>query len=175
MADIELRSSRSGRRMASPRIDLTPMVDLGFLLLTFFMMTTTLSKPRAMDIQMPYTPSETHTEFYASSAITLIPARDHRIYYYEGAYDPSVTLNEIHTERALRALLQQKQQALMKRAEADERDLQVLIKPHVSGTVADIVALFDEMNILKVKYVAMVDIYPGEEQLVDRLLADKGQ
>src|ERR1700761_7944475 len=48
------KPGRRGRsRMPAPRIDLTAMVDLAFLLITFFIMTTTLAKPKAMDMAMP--------------------------------------------------------------------------------------------------------------------------
>ncbi len=56
MAEIQV-SGKHGRKAATPRIDFTPMVDLGFLLITFFMMTTTMSAPKAMDISMPYKPA----------------------------------------------------------------------------------------------------------------------
>jgi biopolymer transport protein ExbD len=142
------------------------MVDLGFLLITFFMMTTTMARPRAMTIQMPFTPSESTTAFYESSAITLMPAKDHRIFYYEGRYLPDIILKEVNTGEALRQLLQQKQKQLLQRAKPEERQLQVLIKADKTATTADIIKLFDEMAILGVQYYAMVDIYPEEAALI---------
>src|SRR3978361_636825 len=69
----------------STRIDLTPMVDLGFLLITFFIYTTTMAKPRTMEIRMPDTrPTDEPTAFSAESTITVIPVKDHRVIYYCG-------------------------------------------------------------------------------------------
>lgn len=171
MADIQINQKRNGRNHATPRIDLTPMVDLGFLLITFFMMTTTMREPKRMDIQMPFTPAPPScTAYYESSAITLLPAKDHKIFYYEGKFDPSMQLQLANNETELHKVLMQKQHALLSRKNPDERHLQVLIKSHATATVQDIVSLFDEMDIMKVKNVAMVDIYPSENEMVNNMI-----
>jgi biopolymer transport protein ExbD len=169
MAELLLKSNGSGRAHTVPRIDLTPMVDLGFLLITFFMMTTTMNKPKAMDIQMPYKgPEESTIAFFESSAITLIPASNHAIYYYEGIFKPGVPFKMVADAAALRTVIQNKEKELSKRVKPAERDLQVLIKSHPASTVNDIVALFDEMNISGVKYYAMVDINADESSVIDK-------
>jgi biopolymer transport protein ExbD len=78
---------KKGKKL-STRVDLTPMVDLGFLLITFFMYTTTMSKPKTMQINMPYKDDvvkpEEETKIKESTAMTILLSKDHRIYYYEG-------------------------------------------------------------------------------------------
>src|SRR5436190_371264 len=102
MAEMDTSSSgghkkgpgvKKGKKL-STRIDLTPMVDLGFLLITFFMFTTTLAKPKTMEINMPYKdpnkPVIDETKVKESCAITVLLSKDNRIYYYEGiGSDPS--------------------------------------------------------------------------------------
>ena len=71
----------------STRIDLTPMVDLGFLLITFFIFTTTMAKPKTMEINMPYKDDievKDPTEVKESTALTILLSKEHRVYYYEG-------------------------------------------------------------------------------------------
>src|ERR1051326_4563805 len=78
---------KKGKKL-STRIDLTPMVDLGFLLITFFMYTTTLAKPKTMEINMPYKDKnmteEQKSKVKESTALTILISRNHRIYTYEG-------------------------------------------------------------------------------------------
>lgn len=71
----------------STRIDFTPMVDLGFLLITFFMLTTTMSKPQTMEVNLPSKEKvnkEEQTKVAESSAITVILGENDKVYYYEG-------------------------------------------------------------------------------------------
>lgn len=81
----------------STRTDFTPMVDLGFLLITFFMLTTSMSKPQTMEIAMPSkekVSEEQKTTIKASKAVTIILGKDNKVFYYEGTreneMDPKV-------------------------------------------------------------------------------------
>lgn len=89
MAELESNESGARKRSAgsrkrkklSTRIDLTPMVDLGFLLITFFMYTTTLARPQVMEIQMPYKGDEINpTSIKRSVALTVLVSKNHRLY-----------------------------------------------------------------------------------------------
>lgn len=165
MAEIISKSGKGCK--SAPRIDLTPMVDLGFLLITFFIMTTTMAKPKALTIQMPYKGEEkSATTFYESSAITLIPAGPKSIYYYEGIFNPLVPFKKVNNIEALRHILQTKEKQLKLRPKVEERNLQVLIKPNDNANLDNIVALLDEMNILKIDYYAMVDLSKEEQKMI---------
>jgi biopolymer transport protein ExbD len=70
---------------------MTPMVDLAFLLLTFFMLTTTFSKPQAMEINMPVKDKvEDPPKIPGNQTLTLLLSDKNRIYYYMGADDPNL-------------------------------------------------------------------------------------
>ena len=77
----------------STRVDFTPMVDLGFLLITFFMLTTTMLKPQTMEISMPSkdkVKEEEQTKIKASKAITIILGRENKVYYYFGTRENNI-------------------------------------------------------------------------------------
>src|SRR6202000_3205928 len=76
---------KKGKKL-STRVDLTPMVDLGFLLITFFIFTTTMSRPKALNLHEPK--DGPPTEYAASHVITLILGKNDKVFYYEGE-DPS--------------------------------------------------------------------------------------
>jgi biopolymer transport protein ExbD len=74
----------------STRIDMTPMVDLAFLLLTFFMLTTTFNKPKVMEINMPV-PNDNNTpptKVEDDITTTILIGKDNKLFYYEGVFDP---------------------------------------------------------------------------------------
>ena len=78
-------------KKSSTKIDMTPMVDLAFLLLTFFMLTTTFSKPQAMEINMPVKDKiEDPPKIPGNQTLTLLLSDKNRIFYYMGADDPKL-------------------------------------------------------------------------------------
>jgi biopolymer transport protein ExbD len=88
----------------STRIDMTPMVDLAFLLLTFFVLTATFSKPKTMELTFPAPPEKLEEQPPIKNGITFLLTKDDRIFYYEGEFKqaddpvkgPKTTLSELN-------------------------------------------------------------------------------
>ncbi len=145
----------------STRVDLTPMVDLGFLLITFFIFTTTMSQPTAMKLFLPKdvkNPDE-QNKAKESAVITLMLGKDDKIYYYEGA-DPSKF--QITDYKAVRGIL------LDKKNRTDPKDFVVVIKPTADATYKNTINTLDEMTIDGIHRYAMVDITPIEFAIVQK-------
>jgi len=77
-------------KKSSTRVDMTPMVDLAFLLLTFFVLTSTFSKPKVMSLVYPAKPEDIVPEEQPkiNNAITFLLSED-KIFYYSGQYYPT--------------------------------------------------------------------------------------
>ena len=94
-------------------IDMTPMVDLGFLLITFFVFTTTISTPPVTDLHMPKDGLITN-RLPEDLALTLLLDGDNTIYYYHGDFTEAVKANNIFetgysTTSGLGKIIRQKQ------------------------------------------------------------------
>ena len=103
MAEIQDTGGKKGnskQKKMTVRVDFTPMVDMNMLLITFFMLCTSLSKPQTMEISMPSNDKniteDQQNKVKASQAITLLLAGDDKIYYYEGEpnYEDYTSLKE---------------------------------------------------------------------------------
>ncbi len=112
MADIEQKDGTSKQKKFTIRVDFTPMVDMNMLLITFFMLCTTLSKPQTMEISMPSNDKniteEDQTKVAASRAITVLLGGDDRVFYYAGEpnYEDYNSLKEVSFNAdGLRAVL----------------------------------------------------------------------
>jgi len=144
----------------STRVDLTPMVDLGFLLITFFIFTTTMSQPTAMKLNLPkdVEKPEDQNKLKESAAFTVMPSKDNRIFYYEGL-DPSKLQQT--TFKQVRDII------LDKKRRTDPKDFMVIIKPTKDATYKNAVDILDEMTIDGVKRYALVNISPDEYKFVE--------
>src|SRR5688572_29429577 len=79
------KSRKPRQKKLSTRMDMTPMVDLAFLLLTFFMLTTTFNKPKALEVNMPVKGPESPV----NHAVTILLGENDKICYYKDLFNPS--------------------------------------------------------------------------------------
>jgi biopolymer transport protein ExbD len=171
MAEIQPKGGGGGKggkqraKKASTKVDMTPMVDLGFLLLTFFILTTTFAKPQTMEINMPVKPAteEQQTPLKASNALTLLLGENDKIYWYAGLPDaptaPGVQITD-YSAGGLRKIL-------LERTRTNPK-LVVLIKPMEEARYKNLVDVLDEMNITDTGKYAIVDVDPRDEELVKK-------
>ncbi|MEI9920963.1 MAG: biopolymer transporter ExbD [Bacteroidota bacterium] len=154
--DGKVRSKKS-----STKIDMTPMVDLAFLLLTFFMLTTTFNKPQTMEIIMPEKPKEEEDQPLVNEkkVVTLLLSKDDKIYYYVGITDPTVEVTDFSKDGIRKTLLDYN---------AAIKDMTVLIKPADNARYKNVVDILDEMNITNIKRYAIVDITPVDNNLIKK-------
>jgi biopolymer transport protein ExbD len=148
----------------STRVDMTPLVDLAFLLITFFIFTTTMSTPAGMKLAVPKD-TDKKDEMNAakeSGALTIMLGKDNQVFYYEGQLKPdgsNFTVSSFDPEKGIRS------EIIKKKKQAGE-DLVVVIKPNEDATYKNTVDVLDEMTINDVKKFALVNITPNENQLV---------
>lgn len=166
--EVGKKGKKKGRKKMSTRIDLTPMVDLGFLLVTFFMMTTTFSKPQTMEINMPVKPKgevkeEEQNALKASKAFNILIGGDNKVFWYRGLptepVEPVTATN--YTADGLRKILLERNASIP--------EMVVLIKPTNDANYKNVVDVLDEMNISNIKRYALVDILPQEIDLIKNL------
>lgn len=146
----------------STKVDLTPMVDLGFLLITFFIFTTTMSQPTAMKLFLPKDTDnpEDQSKAKASGALTLLLGKEGNVFYYEGELEASGSNFKSTTMKQVREVIMNKKRSTI------EKDLVLIIKPGEDARYSDVVNILDEMTINVIKRYAMVDISLVEQQLV---------
>src|SRR5688572_2772769 len=170
MAEIQPKGDSGGKggkkraKKMSTKIDMTPMVDLAFLLLTFFMLTTTFNKPQTMEINMPdktKVEDDEQVKIKASEALTIILGKNDKVYYYKGLND-GVTQPELvttdYSDKGIRNVLLDMGNKIPK--------LTVLIKPVKTARYKNIVDILDEMNITNTRRYALVDMTDLDSKLM---------
>lgn len=176
MAEVQVKdNSGKGGKVRSkkqvPHVDLTPMVDLAFLLITFFMLVTTFNKPNVMDLGLPAKPKEDQpkpeqTEIDLSNSISLIIGKDNRVFYHQldRASLNEQTLEETTFDRNGITKVIEKA-----KANAKDKDIfTVIIKPTDDALYKNFVDILDEMAITKNERYGITDIKPWETAIYDK-------
>jgi biopolymer transport protein ExbD len=187
MASIDTGGGDSGHKKGrgvkkakklSTRVDMTPMVDLGFLLITFFVFTATMSSPTTLDLNMPkdIKDQKDQTEAKESGVLSIMLGKGDQVYYYEGKLEVGTGVNnfkqttfkgirdiiinkkkEVMAHHQHDATCEKTQQKAKEKGEPDwkdaclDRDFVVIIKPDKDATYKNTVDILDEMTINQVK------------------------
>jgi biopolymer transport protein ExbD len=156
-------------KKSSTRVDLTAMVDLAFLLITFFIFTTTLNKPKAMDLVMPDKDEKQDTRLPVpeTRTMTILLGSKNRVEWYMGLPAKPLTAPSVESfgKNGIRKTLLEKGKEVLANS---GKDMIVLIKPSSKSTYYDMVTIMDELNIVNNQSRAIVDITPIEIDLLKR-------
>jgi biopolymer transport protein ExbD len=190
MAQMDVAAGDSGHKKGpgvkkakkqSTRVDMTPMVDLGFLLITFFIYTTTMSTPNTTKLNMPKKEEDRtqQMEVEKSGLLTILLGKDNQIYYYEGELKPDgsnfmTSSYDPNSEQGIRKVLQRKKAQVIAawtpnpniKDDSKDRAFTVIIKPSKEANYGRTVDILDEMTINNISRYAIIDITPEENTVL---------
>lgn len=152
------------------KVDLTAMVDLAFLLITFFMLTTTLSKPQSMSLGLPDKdkPNEPNTvKVDEHCTMTILMGENNKLKYFVGFLDKPIAAPKDVTygKEGIRQELIKRKKLVLEYANSigKKKDLIVIIKPNKKSNYRNLIDILDEMAIVDVPSYAIVNEYTPEE------------
>lgn len=176
----------------STRVDMTPMVDLGFLLITFFVFTATMTTPTTLDLNMPkdIKDEKEQTETKESGTLTILLGKKNHVYYYEGQLKVAEGENNFKSSnfKDIRDVILKKKKEVIERYASNpdpdceakakkegkpvsncaDKDFVVIIKASKDATYKNTVDILDEMTINQVRTYAMVKIGKEDQELMDK-------
>jgi len=157
-------------KKANLKIDMTPMVDLGFLLISFFIFTTEISKPAITNLFMPKDGDSTKVP--QSKSLTILLDNNDQIFYYNGDMNEAIKNNQIFQTsyneiNGIGNVIRQKQNQLAKR-KTDKKELVILIKPFTNTSYRNVVDILDEMLINEVTRYMIADPENEEKMFLER-------
>jgi biopolymer transport protein ExbD len=181
MAELNTGDSGGGKggkvrsKKQNSKVDLTAMVDLAFLLITFFMLTTTLSKPQSMSLGLPdKDEDETKNKDIKvdeKRTMTIMMGEDNKLVYYMGLLDaPIAGPKEItYGKGGIRKELLARKKSVIEYTGNKEKGIIVIIKPGKKSKYKNLVDILDEMAITDVGTYAIVnDFLPKETELLEK-------
>lgn len=176
MAEVQVqeKGGKGGKvrsKKNNPRVDMTPMVDLNFLLLMFFMFTSTFSKPNVMDLGLPGKPKPNDpvppiTEIKLPNSISLLLGKDNRVFWHQqdqaGLNDQTMIETSLDREGIREIIKKAKAGAI------DKDKFTVIIKPTDDAVYKNFVDILDEMAITKSERYGVTDLKPWEKAIYDK-------
>lgn len=167
MAEVQIKEQSNGKKTQNKkpiRVDMTPMVDLGFLLITFFMFTTNFSKPNAINFSNPpKNDGKVITDIDIRNSITFILGKDGRVFYYQAEKsdlnDNSLTEVSFDKAKVAKTIEAAKAKAPIK------DNFTVIIKPADDSQYKTMVDMLDEMTITKSERYGISEMNDKEKEL----------
>lgn len=174
MAESKTRHKGTRSKKLSTHIDMTPMVDVAFLLITFFMLTTTLQRPKTMNLFLPHDVEDRaqQNKVKESQALTILMDGDNELYYYYGigtdaAKDPAN--NVIRTNYNLKGgigdVIAEKWKSVIQNSGGGD-SMVVIIKPTGRATYENVVSILDNMNIYEVRKYALDTASENDQKMI---------
>ena len=168
----EVMTSESGNKVRSRkkliRVDMTPMVDLGFLLITFFMFTTNFSKPNVMDLGLPAKEPEPTNEIDIRNQITFILGENNRIFYYQKELK-DLSSSDLK-ETTMQGMEISKLISSYKKVAPKPENFTVIIKPTDDANYKNFVDILDNLAITKSERYGISEIRPHEKSSYEKVI-----
>lgn len=170
MAEIIAQEKQGGSKQRKKliRVDMTPMVDLGFLLITFFMFTTNFTKPNVMDLGLPGKgPDSPHNVIKDKNQVTFILGKDNRIFYHQSNKDDlnkgnlkETNFSGINISKIISAAYSKA---------PNKENFTVIIEPTNDANYKNFVDVLDNIAISKKEQYGITDIKPWEKKVYDEV------
>ena len=178
MAEINIAASgktpgvRRSKKL-STRVDLTPMVDLGFLLITFFVFTTKMGEPVVVKLNMPKE-SVDSIKVQTSTALTVFLTGDRKIFYYNGSLENALRsgglgITSYSYADGIGEVIRNKKRAMERHGKNYSSKLFLIIKPLEGSNYRQLIDLLDEVMINDLKHYAISEITQDEKQLMTKM------
>ncbi len=160
------------RKKSGTKVDLTAMVDLAFLLITFFMLTTTLSKPQSMSLGLPDKEDKpdpkNQVKVDENRTMTILLGDNDKLVRYVGLLATPVAggapKDFSFGKEGIRKELLSRKKLVLEYTGNKDKGMIVIIKPSKKSNYRNLVDILDEMAIVDVPTYAIVNEYTPEEQ-----------
>lgn len=170
MAEVPQQEQGSGKKSRKKliRVDMTPMVDLGFLLITFFMFTTNFTKPNVMDLGLPAKEPRPTGEIDYRNQITFILGENNRVFYYQ--QDNNHLKKSDMKETSMNGLTIPKLIQQYKKSAPKPEIFTVIVKPSEEASYKNFVDILDNLAINKDERYGISEMKPLEKDLYEELI-----
>ncbi|MCU7618321.1 biopolymer transporter ExbD [Chryseobacterium sp. PBS4-4] len=169
MAEVIVQEKKGGKQKKTPlRVDMTPMVDLGFLLITFFMFTTNFTKPNVMDLGLP-AKSDIPTKNVVDdkNQVTFILGKDNRVFYHQ-SNAKELTENNLKETDFSGVKISNIISEAYKKAPIPE-NFTIIVKPTDDANYKNFVDVLDNIAISKKERYGITDIKPWEKKVYENV------
>ena len=172
MAEVIAQEKQGGSKQRKKliRVDMTPMVDLGFLLITFFMFTTNFTKPNVMDLGLPAkdpNPSPKPYDILPKNQVTFILGKDNRVFYHQQSKEDLNKNNLKETDFNGLNITKIISEAYNKAPKKE--NFTIIIEPTDDANYKNFVDVLDNIAISKKERYGVTDIKPWEKKVYEEL------